>query len=76
MFCRHFLSDVMSMMPVMKMMLLWSYSLISGEAGYFISIPILSLVLSSPRICWISQMSGDWLLPMTAILMTVLTCPT
>ena len=40
---------------------------------YLISVAILSLVLSSPRICWMPQMSGDWLLPINAILITVLT---
>ena len=33
----------------------------------------LSRVRPSPRICWISQTSGDWLRPMSAMRMTVLT---
>ena len=33
----------------------------------------LSRVRLSPRICWISQTSGDWLRPMSAMRMTVLT---
>ena len=43
---------------------------------YFPNPPILALVLSSPRICWISHTSGDWARPISAILMTVLTWPT
>lgn len=48
----------------------------SPALNYPISIPTLSLVFSSPRICWISQISGDWLRPATARRMTVLTWPT
>ena len=48
-------------------------SISTFEQAYPISISTLCLVFSSPRICWISQISGDWLRPATARRMTVLT---
>ena len=42
-----------------------------APAPPYSSAPILALVLSSPRICWISQTSGDWVRPMMARRMTV-----